>query len=184
MIEHAAPPHSRLEQQLACIVPSWSMAPVAEAYQARCVAPRSWLPLPLLQRPPMSVASTRHDSRWGSSVGARGALDGQHGSAGKKLPVLVAAIAREMAAFLWAIGRELIARYPLHRMRTRSNARVSGWPFQSDAAVHGYCEPDKALFIQPVADCSRPSCCAPRCRSLAAAPLQWPCCFTPNCLAA
>ena len=26
---------------------------------------------------------------------------------GKKLPVLIAAIAREMAAFLWAIGREI-----------------------------------------------------------------------------
>ena len=26
---------------------------------------------------------------------------------GKKLPVVVAAIAREMAAFLWAIGREV-----------------------------------------------------------------------------
>ena len=29
-------------------------------------------------------------------------------AAGKKLPVVVAAIAREMAAFLWAIGREII----------------------------------------------------------------------------
>ena len=29
------------------------------------------------------------------------------GSTGKKLPVVVAAIAREMAAFLWAIGREV-----------------------------------------------------------------------------
>ena len=28
-------------------------------------------------------------------------------AAGKKLPVVVAAIAREMAAFLWAIGREV-----------------------------------------------------------------------------
>jgi len=28
-------------------------------------------------------------------------------NAGKKLPVVVAAIAREMAAFLWAIGREV-----------------------------------------------------------------------------
>jgi len=28
-------------------------------------------------------------------------------STGKKLPVVVAAIAREMAAFLWAIGREV-----------------------------------------------------------------------------
>ena len=28
-------------------------------------------------------------------------------AAGKKLPVVVAAIAREMAAFLWAIGREI-----------------------------------------------------------------------------
>jgi transposase len=26
---------------------------------------------------------------------------------GKKLPIIVAAIAREMAAFLWAIGREV-----------------------------------------------------------------------------
>lgn len=30
-------------------------------------------------------------------------LDG----AGKKLPVIIAAIAREMAAFLWAIGRQI-----------------------------------------------------------------------------
>ena len=28
-------------------------------------------------------------------------------AAGKKLPVVIAAIAREMAAFLWAIGREI-----------------------------------------------------------------------------
>jgi transposase len=28
-------------------------------------------------------------------------------NAGKKLPVVVAAIAREIAAFLWAIGREV-----------------------------------------------------------------------------
>lgn len=28
-------------------------------------------------------------------------------AAGKKLPVIVAAIARELAAFLWAIGREV-----------------------------------------------------------------------------
>jgi hypothetical protein len=28
-------------------------------------------------------------------------------AAGKKLPVVVAAIAREIAAFLWAIGREV-----------------------------------------------------------------------------
>jgi len=28
-------------------------------------------------------------------------------ASGKKLPVVVAAIAREMAAFLWAIGREV-----------------------------------------------------------------------------
>jgi transposase len=28
-------------------------------------------------------------------------------AAGKKLPVVVAAIAREMAAFLWAIGRQV-----------------------------------------------------------------------------
>jgi hypothetical protein len=28
-------------------------------------------------------------------------------AAGKKTPVVVAAIAREMAAFLWAIGREV-----------------------------------------------------------------------------
>jgi transposase len=28
-------------------------------------------------------------------------------SAGKKWPVVIAAVAREMAAFLWAIGREV-----------------------------------------------------------------------------
>jgi transposase len=28
-------------------------------------------------------------------------------AAGKKAPIIVAAIAREMAAFLWAIGRQI-----------------------------------------------------------------------------
>jgi transposase len=32
----------------------------------------------------------------------------QLSAAGKKLPVVVAAIAREIAAFLWAIGREVV----------------------------------------------------------------------------
>ena len=39
-------------------------------------------------------------SKWKATVGVRNIAD-------KKPPVVVAAIAREMAAFLWAIGREV-----------------------------------------------------------------------------
>jgi hypothetical protein len=49
-------------------------------------------------------------------------------AAGKKLPVVVAAIAREMAAFLWAIGREVApARNPSHpRLHRAGGGAVVG----------------------------------------------------------
>jgi hypothetical protein len=43
---------------------------------------------------------------------------------GKKLPVVVAAIAREMAAFLWAIGREAAA--ALSRRSSRLHSAGGG----------------------------------------------------------
>jgi transposase len=71
-----------LDQQLAAIVPSWSMAPVIAAYQAmRGVA---W------------KGQVRLCARYRRLV-----------AAGKKTPVVIAAIAREMAAFLWAIGHQV-----------------------------------------------------------------------------
>jgi len=162
---------SRLEQQLAVIVPSWSMAPVVEAYQAmrgasfivavtfaaeigdvrRFETPRqlmSFLGLvpaesstgETVRRKGLTLAGNRrarrvlveaawtyrYPARVGETLRAR--LDGlpkivrdiawkgqvrlcaryrRLSGAGKKLPVVVAAIAREMAAFLWAIGREV-----------------------------------------------------------------------------
>lgn len=161
----------RLEQQLAVIVPSWSMAPVVEAYQAmrgasflvavtfaaeigdvrRFDNPRqlmSFLGLvpaesstgETVRRKGLTLAGNRrarrvlveaawtyrYPARVGQTLRAR--LDGlpktvrdiawkgqvrlcaryrRLSAAGKKLPVVVAAIAREMAAFLWAIGREV-----------------------------------------------------------------------------
>ena len=161
----------RLEQQLAGIVPSWSMAPVVPAYQAmrsasflvavslaaeigdvrRFDAPRQLMSfLGLL---PAESSTGDRVRRKGPAPGrqsacspgvGRGRLDlppsgqGQRntanphrslpkpvrdiawkakhrlctryrrlGAASKKLPVVVAAIAREMAASLWAIGREI-----------------------------------------------------------------------------
>ena len=161
----------RLEQQLAVIVPSWSMAPVVAAYQAmrgasfivavtfaaeigdvrRFDNPRqlmSFLGLvpaesstgETVRRKGLTLAGNRrarrvlveaawtyrYPARIGETLRAR--LNGlpkivrdiawkgqvrlcaryrRLSAAGKKLPVVVAAIAREMAAFLWAIGREV-----------------------------------------------------------------------------
>jgi transposase len=161
----------RLEQQLAVIVPSWSMAPVVEAYQAmrgasfivavtfaaeigdvrRFDNPRqlmSFLGLvpaesstgETVRRKGLTLAGNRrarrvlveaawtyrYPARVGETLRAR--LEGlpkivrdiawkgqvrlcaryrRLSATGKKLPVVVAAIAREMAAFLWAIGRQV-----------------------------------------------------------------------------
>jgi transposase len=161
----------RLEQQLARIVPDWSMARVVEAYQAmrgasfvvavtfaaeigdvrRFDTPRqlmSFLGLvpaesstgEMVRRKGLTLAGNRrarrvlveaawtyrYPARVGETLRAR--LEGlpkavrdiawkgqvrlcaryrRLSQAGKKLPVVVAAIAREMAAFLWAIGREV-----------------------------------------------------------------------------
>jgi transposase len=170
-IEDAARRLHRLEQQLAIIVPSWSMAPVVEAYQAMRGASflvavisaaeigdvrRFDTPCQLMsflglvpaesstgdtvRRKGLTLAGNRrarralveaawtyrYPARVGETLRAR--LDGlpkavrdiawkaqvrlcaryrRLSATGKKLPVVVAAIAREMAAFLWAIGREV-----------------------------------------------------------------------------
>jgi transposase len=154
----------RLEQQVAQIVPNWSMAPVVEAYQAmrgasfivavtfaaeigdvrRFETPRQ-LPAEsstgqTVRRKGLTLAGNRRARRvlveaaWTYRYparvgeGLRVRLEGlpkavrdiawkaqvrlcaryrQLSGTGKKLPVVVAAIAREMAAFLWAIGREV-----------------------------------------------------------------------------
>jgi transposase len=172
-IEDAARRLRRLEQQLAVIVPNWSMAPVVAAYQAmrgasflvavifaaeigdvrRFDTPRqlmSFLGLvpaesstgDTVRRKGLTLAGNRRARRalveaaWTYRYPARISetlrtrLDGlpkavrdiawkaqvrlcaryrRLSAAGKKLPVVVAAIAREMAAFLWAIGREVAA---------------------------------------------------------------------------
>jgi transposase len=169
-IEDAVQRLRRLEQQLAVIVPGWSMAPVVNAYQAmrgasflvavifaaeigdvrRFETPRqlmSFLGLvpaesstgDTVRRKGLTLAGNRRARRalveaaWTYRYPARVSetlrvrLDGlpkavrdiawkaqvrlcaryRRLSAAKKLPVVVAAIAREMAAFLWAIGREV-----------------------------------------------------------------------------
>jgi transposase len=170
-IADAAQRLRRLEQQLALIVPSWSMAPVVEAYQAmrgasflvavifaaeigdvrRFETPRqlmSFLGLvpaesstgDTVRRKGLTLAGNRRARRalveaaWTYRYPARvsetlrARLEGvpkavrdiawkaqvrlcaryrRLSATGKKLPVVVAAIAREMAAFLWAIGREV-----------------------------------------------------------------------------
>ena len=170
-IADAAQHLRRLEQQLALIVPSWSMAPVVDAYQAmrgasflvavifaaeigdvrRFETPRqlmSFLGLvpaesstgDTVRRKGLTLAGNRRARRalveaaWTYRYPARVSetlrvrLDGlpkavrdiawkaqvrlcaryrRLSATGKKLPVVVAAIAREMAAFLWAIGREV-----------------------------------------------------------------------------
>jgi transposase len=170
-IEDATQRLRRLEQQLAAIVPSWSMAPAVAAYQAmrgasflvavtfaaeigdvrRFDTPRqlmSFLGLvpaesstgERVSRKGLTLAGNRrarralveaawtyrYPARVGETLRAR--IEGlpktvrdiawkaqlrlcaryrRLSAAGKKLPVVVAAIAREMAAFLWAIGREV-----------------------------------------------------------------------------
>jgi transposase len=171
-IEDALRRLRRLEHQLTTIVPSWSMAPVVEAYQAmrgasfvvavtfaaeigdvrRFDTPRqlmSFLGLvpaesstgETVRRKGLTLAGNRRARRtlveaaWTYRYPARvsetlrARLDGlpktvrdiawkaqvrlcaryrRLSATGKKLPVVVAAIAREMAAFLWAIGREVV----------------------------------------------------------------------------
>jgi transposase len=170
-IEDALERLRRLEDQLASIVPSWSMAPVVAAYQAmrgvsfmvavifaaeigdvrRFDTPRqlmSFLGLvpaerstgDRVRRTGLTLAgnrrtrralveaawSYRHPARVSNTQRARVEalpkavrdiawkaqvrLCGRYrrlSAAGKKQPVIIAAIAREMAAFLWAIGRQV-----------------------------------------------------------------------------
>jgi transposase len=170
-IEDAAQRLRRLDEQLAAIVPTWSMAPVVEAYQAmrgasflvavifaaeigdvrRFDSPRQLMAFlglvpgerstgETVRRSGLTLAGNRRARRalveaaWTYRYPARvsetlrARLEGlpkvvrdiawkaqvrlcaryrRLSATGKKLPVIVAAIAREMAAFLWAIGREV-----------------------------------------------------------------------------
>jgi transposase len=170
-ITDAAQRLHRLDEQLAAIVPSWSMAPVVEAYQAMRGAsflvavtfaaeigdvrrfdtpPQLMAFLGLVpgerstgdtvRRSGLTLAGNRRARRalieaaWTYRFPARVsetlrsrledlpkpvrdiawkaqvrlcARYRRLSAAGKKPPVVVAAIAREMAAFLWAIGREV-----------------------------------------------------------------------------
>ena len=170
-IEDAVQRLRRLEEQVAAIVPTWSLAPLAQAYQAmrgasflvavtfaaeigdvrRFETPRqlmSFLGLvpgerstgDTVRRQGLTLAGNRrarralieaawtyrYPARVGETLRSRFegvpkqvrdiAWKGQVrlcaryrrlSAAGKKLPIVVAAIAREMAAFLWAIGREV-----------------------------------------------------------------------------
>jgi transposase len=171
-IEDAVERRRRLEEQLASLVPKWSMAPVVAAYQAmrgvsflvavtfaaeigdvrRFDTPRqlmSFLGLvpaerstgETVRRTGLTLAgnrrarrvlveaawSYRHPARVGETLRVRlealpktirdiawkaqVRLCGRYrrlNAAGKKRPVIIAAIAREMAAFLWAIGRQIM----------------------------------------------------------------------------
>jgi transposase len=170
-IEDAAARLRRLDEQLAAIVPSWSMAPVVAAYQAmrgvsfivavtfvaeigdvrRFDNPRQLMAFlglvpserstgERVRRAGLTLAGNRRARRvliegaWTYRYPARvsetlrARLDGlpkairaiawkaqirlcaryrRLSAAGKKTPVVIAAIAREMAAFLWAIGRHV-----------------------------------------------------------------------------
>lgn len=170
-IEDASQRLHRLDEQLAAIVPTWSMAPVVAAYQAmrgasflvavifaaeigdvrRFDTPpqlmaflglvpgerstgdtvrRSGLTLAGNRRARRALVEAAWTYRYPARVSEtlRARLEGlpkavrdiawkaqvrlcaryrRLSAAGKKLPVVVAAIAREMAAFLWAIGREV-----------------------------------------------------------------------------
>jgi transposase len=170
-IEDAVERQRRLEEQLAGLVPKWSMASVVAAYQAmrgvsflvavtfaaeigdvrRFDTPRqlmSFLGLvpaerstgETVRRTGLTLAgnrrarrvlveaawSYRHPARVSETLRVRlealpktirdiawkaqVRLCGRYrrlNAAGKKLPVIIAAIAREMAAFLWAIGRQI-----------------------------------------------------------------------------
>jgi len=170
-IDDAAARLRRLGEQVAAIVPSWSMAPVVEAYQAmrgvsfvvavtfvaeigdlrRFDNPRQLMAFlglvpserstgERVRRAGLTLAgnkrarrvliegawSYRYPARVSQTLQAR--LEGlpkavreiawkaqirlcaryrRLNAAGKKLPVVIAAIAREMAAFLWAIARHV-----------------------------------------------------------------------------
>ena len=170
-IEDAVARLRRLEEQLVAIVPSWSMAPVVEAYQAMRGAsflvavtfaaeigdvrrfdnprqlmgflglvPRERSTGETVRRAGLTLTgnrrarrvlveaawSYRHPARVSQTLQAR--LEGLPKTArdiawkaqvrlcgryrrlsagGKKLPVVIAAVAREMAAFLWAIGHQV-----------------------------------------------------------------------------
>ena len=170
-IDDAAARLRRLDEQVAAIVPSWSMAPVVEAYQAmrgvsfvvavtfvaeigdlrRFDNPRQLMAFlglvpserstgERVRRAGLTLAgnkrarrvliegawSYRYPARVSQTLQAR--LEGlpkavreiawkaqirlcaryrRLNAAGKKLPVVIAAIAREMAAFLWAIARQV-----------------------------------------------------------------------------
>jgi transposase len=170
-IQDAAQRLRRLEEQVAAIVPNWSMAPLVEAYQAmrgtsflvamtfaaeigdvrRFDTPRQLMAFlglvpgerstgDTVRRKGLTLAGNRRARRalieaaWTYRYPARvsetlrARLEGlpkavrdiawkaqvrlcaryrRLSAAGKKLPVVVAAIAREMAAFLWAIGGEV-----------------------------------------------------------------------------
>ena len=170
-VQDAIERQRRLEEQLKAIVPQWSMAPLAAAYQAmrgvsflvavtfaseigdvrRFDRPRqlmSFLGLvpaerstgQTVRRTGLTLAgnrrarrvlveaawSYRHPARVSETLRVRlealpktirdiawkaqVRLCGRYrrlNAAGKKLPVIIAAIAREMAAFLWAIGRQV-----------------------------------------------------------------------------
>ena len=170
-IAEAAERLHRLDEQLAVIVPTWSMAPVVEAYQAmrgasflvavifaaeigdvrRFDTPpqlmaflglvpgerstgetvrRSGLTLAGDRRARRALVEAAWTYRYPARVSEtlRARLEGlpkavrgiawkaqvrlcaryrRLSAAGKKLPVVVAAIAREIAAFMWAIGREV-----------------------------------------------------------------------------
>ena len=172
-IEDAAKRLHRFDEQLAAVVPTWSMAPVVEAYQAMRgasflvavtfaaeigdvrrfdtppqlmaflgLAPGERSTGDTIRRSGLTLAGNRRARRalveaaWTYRYPARvsetlrARLEGlpkavrdiawkaqirlcaryrRLSAAGKKLPVVVAAIAREMAAFLWAIGREVAA---------------------------------------------------------------------------
>jgi transposase len=171
-IEDAVERRHRLEEQLAAVIPSWSMAPVVAAYQAmrgvsflvavtfaaeigdvrRFDTPRqlmSFLGLvpaerstgETVRRTGLTLAGNRRARRalveaaWTYRYPARVSetlrprlaglpkavreiawkaqvrLCGRYrrlSATGKKRPVIIAAIAREMAAFLWAIGHQVM----------------------------------------------------------------------------
>ncbi len=170
-IEDALARLRRLEEQLVAIVPSWSMAPVVEAYQAMRGAsflvavtfaaeigdvrrfdnprqlmgflglvPRERSTGETVRRAGLTLAGNHRARRvlveaaWSYRHPARvsqtmlGRLEGlpkavsdiawkaqvrlcgryrRLSAGGKKLPVVIAAVAREMAAFLWAIGHQV-----------------------------------------------------------------------------
>ncbi len=170
-IEDALARLRRLEEQLVAIVPSWSMAPVVEAYQAMRGAsflvavtfaaeigdvrrfdnprqlmgflglvPRERSTGETVRRAGLTLAgnhrarrvlveaawSYRHPARVSQTMlvrleglpkavrdiawKAQVRLCGRYrrlSAGGKKLPVVIAAVAREMAAFLWAIGHQV-----------------------------------------------------------------------------